>query len=71
MFSLPRAAEWAAVPPARIPRWIEAGDLHVAEITPGWPFVCKNSLQCLMKDYSAEGLKNQSLANPKRTAKPE
>ena len=72
MFSLLRAAEWAAVPPEKIPGWIEAGDLHMAEINPGWPFVCKNSLQQQMKKYSAvERLKIQSPESPKSTAKRE
>ena len=64
MLSPQRAADWAAVPFLTVSAWLEAGKLHLAEISPGWLYVCRNALERQMKEYSAaEGLKIQAQAS--------
>ena len=68
MLSPERAAEWAAVPFLTISAWLEAGKLHVAEISPGWPYVCRNALERQMKEYAtAQGPKIRPRASPRST----
>lgn len=53
MLSLKRAAEWAAVPLTTISGWLDAGKLHMAEIAPGWIYVCRNALEQQLKESAA------------------
>ncbi len=69
MLSPERAAEWAAVPSLTISAWLQAGKLHVAEIFPGWLYVCRNALERQLKeDAAVKDVKIQSQASPRSIA---
>lgn len=71
MFSSKRAAEWAAVHSITISIWVEARKLHVVEMTPGWIFVCRNSLERQVKqDVATKSLKIHAQAGPRFNARP-
>ena len=70
MLSPGRAAEWAGVPVATISSWVNAVKLHVAELSPGWLYVCRNALEREMNEYAAaKGAKIQRQASLRSTGR--